>query len=108
MTAEIIAALVGAGGVVLTTIAGIVGKKINDFYELKANTVLKRRVVRECVAMAEQMYHDLSGPEKKQRAADAIVERLNQCGVPITALELDHMIEAAVASFNDAFFKKYK
>lgn len=106
MRTEILAALIAAFGAIITTIAGVVGGRISKYYEIKANTAAKKRVVEECVAMAEQLYHDLCGAEKKERAADAIVERLNQEGIPITALELEHMIEAAVAAFNDAFKKQ--
>lgn len=108
MTEQIITGLIAAGIAILSTIAGVVGKKIDSYYERMANTAEKKRIVKECVAMVEQLYNDLHGEEKKRRAADAIVERFEQAGLAYTILELEHMIEAAVAKFNDAFAKKTK
>lgn len=105
MMDTIITALVAGALSIITAICGAAGIRAKKFYETKADTALKKRIVKECVAWAEQVYHACGGPEKKKRAADAIVERFEQAGLTYTVLELEHMIEAAVAAFNESFKK---
>ena len=51
----------------------------------------------------EQLYHDLGGPEKLEKAKASAVEMLNEKGIPITDLELSMLIESAVSEFNYGF-----
>lgn len=53
----------------------------------------------------EQMYKDLHGDEKLQKALEAASDMLLTKGITISDIELRLLIEAAVAEFNDAFNK---
>lgn len=45
--------------------------------------------------------------KSSNKAAEAIVEMLNEKGITITDLELKMLIEATVSKFNEAFRKDY-
>ena len=61
--------------------------------------------MRTCVKAVEQLYHDLGGPEKLEKAKEGIEDMLNEKGIPITELEMNLLIEAVVSEFNYGFAK---
>lgn len=85
---------------VLTALAGYIGTQIKRLYEKYVNDKVKQDVVRTCVKAAEQLYRDLSGPEKLEKAKEGIVEMLNEKGIPISEMEMDLLIESVVQEFN--------
>lgn len=85
---------------VLTALAGYIGTQIKRLYEKYINDKTKQDVVRTCVKAAEQLYRDLSGPEKLEKAKEGIVEMLNEKGIPISEMEMDLLIESVVSEFN--------
>ena len=87
----------------LTAFAGFIGTQVKKLYEKYINDKTKEAVVRTCVKAAEQLYHDLGGPEKLKKAQEGAVEMLNEKGIPITDLELSMLIESAVSEFNYGF-----
>lgn len=90
---EIIVAFLG-------TLATYIGTRIKNIYEEKVNTETKKNVVKTCVNAVEQLYKDLHGEEKLNKAKENIVAMLNEKGITITDLELDMMIEEVVNGFN--------
>ena len=88
---------------ILTAIAGWLGIVFKSLYTKYINDKTKEAVVRTCVKAAEQLYHDLGGPEKLKKAQEGAVEMLNEKGIPITDLELSMLIESAVSEFNYGF-----
>ena len=50
--------------------------------------------------MVEQIYTDIHGKEKFEKAKESIISILNDKGIPITDLEMDVLIEAAVQELN--------
>ena len=84
----------------LTAIAGFIATKIKAIYEAKCDDETKKRVVRSCVKAVEQLYNDLGGAEKLERAKTNIIQILEQKGIMISELELDMLIEEVVAEFN--------
>ena len=90
---EIIVTLFGA-------LATYLGNRIKQKYEEKINTETKQKIVKTCVNAVEQLYKDLKGEEKLEKAKENIVEMLNEKGLTITELELDMMIEEVVNGFN--------
>ena len=84
----------------LTAIAGFIATKIKAIYEAKCDDETKKRVVRSCVKAVEQLYNDLGGAEKLERAKTNIIQILEQKGIVISELELDMLIEEVVAEFN--------
>ena len=90
----------------LTAIAGFIGTQIKRLYEKHINTDRKRRVVETCVKAVEQLYRDLDGAEKLEKAKENIFAMLTQDGIEITELEMDMLIESVVAEFNIPLLKK--
>ena len=84
----------------LTAIAGYLGTQLKKIYEKKCDDELKKKIVKTCVKAVEQMYHDLSGTEKYEKALESIEEMLAEKGLTCTELEIMMLIEATVCSFN--------
>lgn len=85
--------------------AGYIGVQIKRLYEKYVNTKVKQDVVRTCVKAAEQLYHDLGGPEKLKKAQEGVREMLAEKGITISELELNLLIESVVSEFNYGFAK---
>lgn len=85
---------------VLTAIAAFIGKQIKNIYQNRVDDKTKREIVETCVMAVEQLYQQLSGSEKLERAKESIVEILETKGIAISTLELDMLIESVVAEFN--------
>lgn len=90
----------------LTAIAGFIGTQIKRLYEKHINTDRKRKVVETCVKAVEQLYRDLDGAEKLEKAKENIFAMLTQEGIEITEIEMDMLIESVVAEFNLPLLKK--
>lgn len=89
----------------VTALAGFLGAQLKGLYQKYINDKTKESVVRTCVKAVEQLYHDLGGPEKLEKAKEAIEDMLNEKGIPITELEMNLLIEAVVSEFNYGFAK---
>lgn len=91
---------------VLTAIAGYVGIVVKNLYEKYVNDHTKKEVVRIAVQAVEQLYKELHGEEKLEKALIAATEMLESKGISISEIELRMLIEATVAEFNEAFKKE--
>ena len=89
----------------VTALAGFLGAQLKGLYQKHVNDKTKESVVRTCVKAVEQLYHDLGGPEKLEKAKEGIEDMLNEKGIPITELEMNLLIEAVVSEFNYGFAK---
>lgn len=90
---------------ILTAIAGYLGVVIKRLYEKYINDKTKQAVAKTVVQAIEQIYKDLHGEEKLNKALESMSEMLAEKGITITELEMRMLIEAAVAEFNEAFHK---
>lgn len=90
---------------ILTAIAGYLGIVIKNLYTKYINDKTKQDVAKTVVKAVEQMYKNLHGDEKLQKALEAASDMLLTKGITISDIELRMLIEAAVAEFNDAFNK---
>lgn len=88
---------------ILTALAGYLGIVVKNIYQKYINDKTKQDVAKTCVKAVEQIYKDLHGEEKLQKALEAASEMLANKGITISDLEMRILIEAAVAEFNDAF-----
>ena len=88
---------------IFIAIAGYIGIVLKNLYEKYINDKTKQDVVKTCVQAVKQIYKDLHGDEKLQKAVESASEMLANKGIVITDIELRMLIEAAVAEFNDAF-----
>lgn len=90
---------------VLTALAGYIGIFAKKLYTKYVNDKTKQAVAKTVVQAVEQIYKDLHGEEKLNKALEAASEMLAEKGITITDLEMRMLIEAAVAEFNNAFDK---
>ena len=88
---------------VLTALAGYIGIFAKKLYTKYVNDKTKQAVAKTVVQAVEQIYKDLHGEEKLNKALEAASEMLAEKGITITDLEMRMLIEAALAEFNKAF-----
>ena len=81
-------------------IAGFLGAQLQAAWKRVATDKTKKSVAKTVVLAVEQMYENLHGEEKKQKAIEGIRQMLDAKGIPITELEIEMLLEAAVAEFN--------
>ena len=89
----------------VTGLAGFIGAQLKKIYQKYVDDRTKEAVVRTCVKAVEQLYHDLKGPEKLERAKAGVRQMLEEKGIPISELEMDMLIESVVSEFNYGFNK---
>ena len=84
----------------LTAIAGFLGGCVKRYYDRLSADDTKKKVVETCVKAVEQLYKDCDGKTKKEKAIDGIREMLDAKGIQIADIEIEMLLEAAVAEFN--------
>lgn len=90
---------------ILTFFAGWLGVELKRIYNKFVTDKTKKDVVATVVKATEQIYKDLHGKEKLSKALSAASVMLEEKGISISELELEMLIEAALAEFNEAFKK---
>lgn len=91
---------------IVTFIAGylaIVAKKLATKY---INDATKKNVAKTVVQAVEQIYKDLHGEEKLNKALEYMAEMLSEKGIKATDIELRVLLEDAVGEFNKVFEKE--
>ena len=83
-------------GSIITAVLGWVGLQIKALYERYVNTKEKQAVCKTVVAAVDQIYKDLGGEEKLNKAIEAASDMLNARGISCTELELRMLLESAV------------
>lgn len=81
----------------LTAVAGFIGTQIQRIYKKLTEDETKKQVVETCVKAVEQLYRDLSGAEKLEKAKENIIAMLGYKGIDIAEIEMDMLIESCVA-----------
>lgn len=84
------------------------GAWVGRIYKEKVNDETKRKVVRTCCKAVEQLYRDLKGEEKYDKAVEGIVAMLQEKNITITELEIKMLVEEVCADFNEAVDKEIK
>ena len=87
----------------LTALAGFLGAQLKQLYRRWVDDRTKEAVVRTCVKAVEQLYHDLGGPEKLEKAQEGIRQMLEEKGISISQLEMNLLIESVVSEFHYSF-----
>ena len=91
-------------GYILSAAAVWLGYELKKLAKKYVNTQTKKDVARTVVQAVEQMYKDLHGDEKLNKAMERASVMLEEQGVHVTALELRTLIEDAVGEFNGVFW----
>lgn len=84
---------------IIIAICGYIGMQVKMMYERHINTKEKQAVVETVCRAINQIYKDLNGEEKKQKALENISAMLAEKGITITELEMEMLIESAVYGF---------
>ena len=90
---------------ILTAVAGYVGIVVKNLYRKYIDDKTKQEVTKTVVRAVEQMYKDLHGEEKLQKALEAASDMFLTKGITVSDIELRMLIEAAVNEFNKSFDK---
>lgn len=90
---------------ILTAILGILGTAAKNIYKRYVDDKTKTIVARIAARGVEQMYKELHGEEKLDKALEAAAEMLTEKGITVTDFELRMLVEDAVGEFNEAFKK---
>ena len=88
---------------IVGTVATYIGIRIKALVEEKVNTEKKEKIVELTIRYINQIYKDLEGPAKFEKAKEVILEQLHEKGLEITELELAVMIESTVNAFKDGY-----
>lgn len=81
---------------VVAILFGVLGAKIKQVYTERTQNETVKVVVDNVVKWVQQVYYELEGPEKLQKALTEASTILNEKGITISETELDMMIESAV------------
>ena len=99
-------------GLLLLTIAGCMGIAVRNGLNIwvkaqnsRLDNETKITIARSAAAFVEQVWQNLHGKDKLQKALETARELLAKKGIEFDADEMMVLIEAAVAEFNEAFKK---
>lgn len=81
---------------VVAILFGVLGSKIKQVYTERTQNETVKVVVDNVVKWVQQIYYELEGPEKLQKALTEASTILNEKGITISESELNMMIESAV------------
>lgn len=95
--------LIPAVVTVVGAIASWVGMQLKRLYTEKVNTKEKQDVVNSTVQYVQQVYKDLSGDEKLEKALSTASEWLISKGINVSDSELRVLIESAVYNMKKGF-----
>ena len=96
-------AVLQLAGTILMVGAGIIGYQVKKLYKKFVDTEEKASVVASTVQYVEQVYKDIHGEEKLEKAMQRASELLAEKGIMITNDELETLIESAVNGFNNGY-----
>ena len=91
---------------IITGVFAYLGTQVKALADKYLNDKTKRDVAKTVVRAIEQVYKDLHGEEKLNKALESASEMLAEKGITVTELEMRMLIEAAVSEFNKAFEKE--
>lgn len=81
------------------------GQYVKKLYNKYVDNETKKDVVNTTVQYVEQVYQDIHGEEKLEKALERASKLLQEKGITISNTELETLIESAVCGFNDGFKK---
>lgn len=92
-------------GIILCAIFGCLGYAVKKLCARYINDDTKATVARTAAKFVEQVFTDIHGKYKLHKALETAEALLKKKGIPFDADEMEVLIEAAVAEFNEAFKK---
>lgn len=92
--------------IIVVAISTWLGTQAKNLYKKYITTKIKQSVAHTVVRFVEQVYVDIHGAEKLEKAMEKASAILSKYGILIDKEELVALIEAAVNEFNNAFGKE--
>lgn len=92
----------------LTGLFTYIGTRLKTAYEQKINTETAKAVVDDAVRFVEQVYKDLHGKEKLEKAVEQVSQVLISKGINLSEAEITMLIESAVYGLNQGWFENEK
>ncbi len=86
-------------------IFGLMGYAVRQLCKATLTNDTKLSVAKVAAQFVEQVWKEIHGPEKLQKALETAEALLKKKGIDFDAEEMRILIEAAVAEFNEAFKK---
>lgn len=81
---------------VIAILFGVLGAKIKRLYTNKVQDETVKTVVDGVVKWVQQVYYDLNGQEKLEKALERASQTLEEKGITVSKSELNTLIESAV------------
>ena len=97
--------LVRIASLLLIALFGWLGTQAKNLYKKYVTTQIADDCCRDAVRFVEQIYRDIHGHEKLEKALEVASKLLEEKGITISEYTMEKMIEAAVNEFNDQFNK---
>lgn len=88
---------------IVTAVFGMIGVMVKNLATKYLNDSTKRAVAKTVVQFVEQCFTDIHGADKLSIALNRACEILTEKGIKVSNIEMETLIEAAVAEFNEAF-----
>ena len=95
--------IVPAAATLLATWLAVLGAQMKAKYNEKINTETKRNIVNMTVEYVQQVYKELNGEEKLQKALEQASTLLMEKGINVSEVELRTLIESAVYGIKSGF-----
>lgn len=93
-------------GSIFVALAGIFGMVVKNMVAKYLDTDTKRTLAKVVVQFVEQTYKELHGEEKLTAALNVFEELLAEKNIYASSVEMQVLLESAVAEFNKAFAKE--
>ena len=90
-------------GTILMVLAGIVGYQVKKLFNKYVDTKVKKDIVESTVQYVEQVFKDIHGQEKLDKAIERASQLLAEQGISVSIDELETLIEAAINGFNNGY-----
>lgn len=87
----------------ITAVAGWLAIEVKKVVTKYINDKTKKTVAKTVVQAVEQIYKDLHGEDKLNKAIEYMAEMLTEKGITATELEVRVLLEDAVGEFNKVF-----
>ena len=88
---------------IVVAIMGFIGICIKNMIKKISDDKTKEQVCKTVVKAVEQIYSDLTGTEKYEKAVENITDMLTEKGISATELEVQMLIESCVKEMKVSF-----
>jgi len=80
---------------------------VEKMQQIESELATKKELAALAVRFVEQVYKDLHGEQKYQKAAEWLAARAGELGLRVTPEEIKGLIEAALRAFKDEFGEEW-